>query len=100
MKQTINFYDFTEAFKKADRQNQFSYKGQEALFDYIEEYEDSADEEVELDVIAICCDYAEYENIAEFWKDYDEEEHQTIEDIRERTEVILVGEEGFIVQQF
>ena len=100
MKQTINFYDFTEAFKKADRQNQFSYKGQEALFDYIEEYEDSADEEVELDVIAICCQYAEYENIAEFWLEYDQEDYPDMEAIEYNTEVIMIDEEAFIIAQF
>ena len=58
MKQTIDFYDFERAFK-AIRPDNFSYEGLRVLFEYFEEYEASTDEEVELDVIAICCDYCE-----------------------------------------
>jgi len=59
MKQTINFYQFRDAFRSADRMNNFSPDGLNLLFDYLEEYEDSTGEEIELDVIALCCDYAE-----------------------------------------
>ena len=41
MKQTINFYNFSDAFRKAGRADQFTYEGQRAIFDYLEEYEDS-----------------------------------------------------------
>jgi|TARA_R100000951_G_C2633923_1_gene178632 SPX domain protein involved in polyphosphate accumulation len=71
MKKTINF-----------KQNYFSYEGLEELFN------------------RLCAEYTEYKDQAEFWKDYDEEEFQTIEDIEKRTDVILVGEEGFIIRDF
>ena len=100
MKQTINFYDFSNAFIKAGRGNQFTYKGQKAIFDYIEEYEDSADEEIELDVIAICCDYEEYDNIADFWAVYDQEDYPDMEAIADNTEVIMIDEEAFIIANF
>jgi hypothetical protein len=95
MKKTINLHNFRQEFINYNRQNYFSYEGLEVLFNYLEKYE-----EYELNVVDLCYKYTEYKDQAEFWKDYDEEEYQTIEDIRERTEVILVGEEGFIIQDF
>ena len=59
MKQTIDLYTFRNAFYKMGRKDHFSYDGLEILFDYIEEVEQDTDEEMELDVIALCCDYAE-----------------------------------------
>jgi len=53
MYQTINFYQFRDAFQRMDRKN-FSYEGLEVLFDFFEEVED-----YELDVVAICCNYTE-----------------------------------------
>ena len=59
MYQTINSYDFETAFNKAGRKDQFSYEGKQKLFDYLEAYEDDTGEKVELDVIALCCEYEE-----------------------------------------
>jgi len=55
MKQTVYLGDFIKAFKDMGRENQFSYDGLEALFDMLERYDD----DYELDVIALCCDYTE-----------------------------------------
>ena len=58
--QSINsVYQFREAFRLAGRMDQFSYEGLEVLFDYLEEYSDSTGEPVELDVVALCCEYYE-----------------------------------------
>ncbi len=100
MKKTINFYDFERGFKVYNREHQFSYKGLKALFEYLEEYEESCDTELEFDPIAICCEYTEYENIEEFWVDYSNEDYPTIESIQDYTQVIIVGKEDFIVQVF
>jgi hypothetical protein len=59
MIQTINLYDFRDAFKRYGRGEQFSYEGLELIFDYIEEYENSTGEQVELDVVALCCEWCE-----------------------------------------
>ena len=65
MKQTVDFYDFKRAFKQC-RPDNFSHQGLCVLWDYFEQYEDDTGSEIELDVIAICCDYSEdtTENIA------------------------------------
>jgi hypothetical protein len=59
MKTTVNLYDFRQAFADCGRADQFSYEGLEILFDYLEQYEEDTGEEIDLDVIALCCDYAE-----------------------------------------
>jgi hypothetical protein len=63
-------YQFRDAFAQANRQTQFSYEGLEVLFDYLEELSDSIGEPYELDVIALCCDYAEA-SAADIAKAYD-----------------------------
>ena len=59
MKQTVNLYNFRSAFYKMGRKDNFSWEGLKILFDYIEEIEQDTGEEMELDVIALCWDYAE-----------------------------------------
>jgi hypothetical protein len=59
MKTTVSRYDFERAFVDADRKENFSYEALGLLFDYFESYEEETGEEVELDVIAICCEYTE-----------------------------------------
>ena len=98
MKQTINEFDFVQAFKEL-RPNNFSKAGLFALFDYLEQLEDDIGEETELDVIALCCEYAEYDSLAEFREDYGED-YNTMQDIEYHTTVIMIDDESFIIQQF
>lgn len=54
MKQTINLEEFMHAFHAYNRYEQFGYQALNLLFEYLEE----CDPHMELDVIAICCDYS------------------------------------------
>ena len=58
MKQSINRYQFEQEFKSL-RPDNFSYEGLNVLFDYLEQYEEDTGEELELDVVALCCDFSE-----------------------------------------
>ena len=58
MKTTVNLYEFRDAFRRAERNN-FSYEGLGILFEGLEEYEEDTGEEMEIDVIALCCDFSE-----------------------------------------
>ena len=98
MKQTINDYEFHRAFEKISPDN-FTYDGLEKLFEYLEQYEADCGIELELDVIEICCDFTEYENIEEFQENYGKE-YETIEDIEDHTSVIPIDDERFIIQNF
>lgn len=99
MKKSINFSQFCDAFVNMGRNDSFSYEGKKALFDYLEAYEDETGIEIELDVIALCCEYTEYENTEEFNENYDIEA-ETLDDIREHTQVIDIDETSFIIQDF
>lgn len=99
MKETVNFYRFCDAFKEMNRDNNFSYEGKRALFDYLEEYERSTGEDIELDIIALCCEYSEYESLEAFQKDYNDE-YKSVEDIEDFTQVIRIDDKSFIIQCF
>ena len=98
MKQSVNMYDFERAFKNFERDN-FSYDGLKALFEYLEEYGDGMGEEVELDVIALCCEYAEYDSLKEYNDDYGTK-YSEIDAIQDDTTLIKIDDNSFIIQQY
>ncbi len=97
MKQYVSFYDFERAFAQI-RPNHFTRAGLKALFDYLENFEAETGEEIELDVISLCGDFVEYENIAEFNRDYGTD-YKSRDEIRE-TIVIDVDDDAFIIEAF
>ena len=109
MYQTISIYDFETAFNKAGRKDQFSYEGKNMLFDYLEAYEDDTGQKLELDVIALCCDYEE-SSVTDIAASYDidieelEEEEaleKVMEYLNDNTQVVgAVGEYAILFQSF
>ena len=95
MKQTVNFYTFERAFSRSQYKDNFTYDGLNALFSYLEQCE----EELELDVCAICCDFTEYENLKEFQDNFSDS-YESREDIQDETTVIMIDDEAFIIQNF
>jgi hypothetical protein len=126
MKQTINRSQFIDAFKSWETYaNNFSYEGLVALYEYLTDLEDNIDDEIELDVVALCCDYTEYDSAWEAMREYQPDDMPTIEDepdeygrgmdllelgeaqekaalewLEYRTSVIKVEGKGVIIQQF
>lgn len=94
MIQTVNFYDFRNAFENI-RPESFSNDGLKALYDHLIEYEESTNETVELDVIAICCDYSEYKDLADVDSDM-----TTFAELEERTTVIKIDDKAFIIADY
>jgi hypothetical protein len=90
MKQTIGFCQFRDAFINYDRKENFSYEGSKALFEYLEQYEEDCGEEIELDVVALCCEYSE-EQFSDIKANYSNLNIETIDDLREHTQVIVVS---------
>ena len=91
MKTNVSQYDFGRAFVDMGRSDSFSYEGKIALFEWLEELSDDTGSEYELDVIALCCEFTEYENLAEFQSNYDAEQFPDIESIQDYTSVIEIG---------
>ena len=86
-----------------DDSNPWSYAGAEALAEYLEDLEESTGQEMELDAVAIRCDFAEYSTAVAAIRDYcgDEmdDEEEALEYLRERTLVVEFAG-GVIVQAF
>ncbi len=96
MKTTVNQSEFIDAFHRYDRYEQFGYDALVSLFDYVEQLEDDCGEEMELDVIALCCDYSvdSVEDIASNYRidieglDDDEAREAVVDYLNDNTTVI------------
>ena len=108
MKTTVSKYDFERAFADADRKENFSYEALGLLFEYFEQYEEDTGEEIELDVIAICCEFYE-EPAAYIASDYsididglDDDEKAAIvrEYLQDNTNLIGETATGFVYAAF
>jgi hypothetical protein len=69
MKITLNTYQIADELKR-DTCARWSYNGSLALAEYLEEYEDSTGDEMELDTCAIRCDFSEHSNLQEWAHQY------------------------------
>jgi hypothetical protein len=69
MKMTLNTLQIAD-YLKNDSYASWSYNGAKALAEYLEEYEESTGEELELDVCSIRCDFAEYSSPQEAAEDH------------------------------
>ena len=103
MKQTISKYAFIRAFQDANREENFSSRALELLFKYFEEFEESTGEEIELDVLAICCEYTE-DAIEDIKSAYDIPENATdsdvIEFLQDNTQYIGETASGLVYASF
>jgi hypothetical protein len=109
MKTTVSRYDFERAFIDADRKNTFTYDGMHLLFDYLEQYEEDSGAEIELDVIALCCEYDEnaWQDIADNYDidissgDDDKEKKEIVREyLEENTQLVGETDSGFIYAAF
>jgi hypothetical protein len=89
MKRTLTKSAFRDAFHDYDHYDQFGYEALGLLFDYLEELEADTGEEIEIDVIAICCDYA-VDTMEDIAANYDIEPEDVMDYLRDNT--IIVGE--------
>lgn len=96
MKISINREEFVQLFNTYGRENQFSPLGRRKLFDYLEEYEESTGESLDIDIIALCCDYSEI-SITDIQR---ETGCESLDDLRDSTTVIEVDDETIIYGSF
>ena len=94
---TIDVYNFRRAFTDYDRTAHFSYDGLNALFDWLSEMANDCTEPYELDVIALCCEFTEYSDLAEIKQAYNT--INTIDDLHDRT-IAIEFDGGIIIQDF
>jgi|TARA_R110000824_G_scaffold61993_3_gene164432 hypothetical protein len=79
---------FIDAFRDCNREENFTYYGRVAMFEYFTELEDDIGEQIEFDPIGICCAYTQYESLAEIQENYDSV--KDLDDLRDHTQVIEV----------
>jgi len=97
MKQTMNEFDFKNEFKKI-RPNNFSYDGLTALYDYLIQYEEGCDTELEFDPIAYCCEYTEFDSFKDVQLNYDV---KTLDELQDKTIVLKIpNSEKLIIQNY
>ena len=94
--------EFIDTFKQSElRKNNFSYDWLIALFEYLEQYEEDTGEQIQFDMVGLCCDYSEYSgynNLDKFNEAYGKD-FTSIDQIQEETEVIRFAN-GFIVLDY
>lgn len=105
MKTIVSEYQFIESFRLCGRETQFSIPARCALFAHFENIEEYQDEEITLDPIGICCEFAEYPSALEAAKDFgfkdgiDSKEESALEWLQNRTQVVEFNG-GLVIQQF
>ena len=113
MYQTINQSDFVSAFKQSERKNQFSYAALCAIFDHITEIEEGS-EEIEFDLVSICCDWCEYDSALEAAQAYgfdckddlyqaeenEENNAKALTWLQERSQTIVLKGGAVVIQNF
>lgn len=94
--QTVNASEFTSAFHRMGRGDQFSHDALLALYDYLSDLSDDIGEPIELDVIGLCCD----------WNEIDIEDIQLVtgchnlDELLNNTHVIDLGDGTILYQSF
>lgn len=118
MKQEISLNGFMDEFRDSQYKNNFSYDGLHSLYDYLTDLEEDTGTDIDFDLVAICCDYREYQDIKEFLNDYpdtvgiDKKDYEDDDDLegyeedflnelQNHTTVIRLDDhKGFIIQYF
>jgi len=96
---TIDLYDFIRAFEEYKREGEFSYKGLEALYDWLDELAADTETPYELDVIGLRCEFTEYSDLAEIQETYSLTDINSIEMLSFYT-VVIEFDGGIIIQDF
>lgn len=98
----ISESDFIKEFQNMGRGTQFTNDGLVALYNYLENVSEDTGEKIELDVIALCCEYTEYASLEDLQEVYPNIE--SMEQLNEKTTVIEVDDAmktgAFIIANF
>jgi hypothetical protein len=93
--QEISERQFIEAFTHAGRKDNFSYNGLSALYEYAED----VNQEYMLDVIKLCGNFCEYDNLSDYLEVYPEDKFENIDEISTKT-TLIKHDTGFIIESY
>lgn len=77
---TLDQFDFDNEFERMGRGTQFTTEALTALYDFYNEHSDNVGEPWELDVIAVCCDWTEYDNMEDALRAYNLDDENDLYD--------------------
>jgi hypothetical protein len=83
---------------EAIRPNNFSIVGLCALYEWLEDMAEDDNKPYELDVIAICCEFTEYDSLDEIKENYGD--CLTLDGVYNKTVVIELANGGYILQDY
>ena len=94
----INCVDeFAAEFEQwPQRRSHFSRPALHALYEYLDEASNDIGEDIELDVVGMCCEWSEYKDIEAVKEDY---EIKNLSDLQDSTTVVEF-DGGLLVQEF
>ena len=107
-----NDYEFWDWLKNSDNyKNSFSVEGAKAVQEYYEQLSDDMGETIEFDPIAWCCEWAEYDSLAQAWDElgngteFIEGEELAIDDnielwLENNTSIIKLDNGHVLIQEF
>lgn len=90
--QKITFSDFVQAFSDRGRGDQFSTDALRLIYDHLDEQ----DQDTELDVIAVCCEFAE-SSIEELAEEHDIETDDVCDHLDQSTFVLGETDDSTLV---
>jgi hypothetical protein len=104
--------EFISEFKGSQYKNNYTTKGLRALYSHLYDLSDDLVGDFHFDLVAIACDYDEYENIEEYLRNYNSNierkdyenyldyKHEVLEEIEANTTLIKIDDNSFIVQLY
>jgi hypothetical protein len=97
MNKITNGHEFVAEFAQwSERKDQFSRAALCALYGYLDELSDDIGEDIELDVVGLCCEWSEYKDIEAVKEDY---EIEGLSDLQDSTTVVEF-DGGLLVHEF
>lgn len=105
---TVDKSDFRAAFHAYGRADQFSYAALGVLYEYYDELSNDLGEPIELDVVAICSEWSEYDSAVEALNDIEAPEYAADNDeeddarayLEDKTTVLDVRGGGVLVMNY
>lgn len=94
-----NTHEFRLEFLNSSRAERFSLLALDALFEYYDEMSAAIGQDIRVDVIDICCEWAEYDSVEECCADYGRDCND-LDDLQEKTTVIPLENGGVLVYDF
>ena len=114
--ETLSSSDIYNMACRMGRGDQFGYDGWRAIGDYLEQLSEDLGQDIEIDIVTICCEYSSADSVEKFWEEYgkyssidadewkqmnDAEKLQAVQDyLSEYTSVVTCEDDCIIWQTF